>query len=59
VILNDTTARASYACRRNGDTVRRLVDCLTAAVAIRADVELFHADFDALARHTPPRLATG
>jgi len=47
-------------CRRNGDTVRKLVDCLIAAVAIRADVELLHtdADFDALARHTPLRLAT-
>jgi len=47
-------------CRRNGDTIRRLVDCLIAAVAIRAGVELLHADadFDALARHTPLRLAT-
>ena len=46
-------------CRRNGDTVRRLVDCLIAAVAIRADVALLHADadFDALARHTPLRPA--
>ena len=46
-------------CRRNGDTVRKLVDCLIAAVAIRADVELLHADadFEALARHTPLRLA--
>ena len=48
-------------CRRNGDTVRKLVDCLIAAVAIRADVELLHADadFEALARHTPLRLASG
>ena len=47
-------------CRRNGDTIRRLVDCLIAAVAIRAGVELLHADadFEALARHTPLRLAT-
>lgn len=46
-------------CRRNGDTVRKLVDCLIAAVAIRADAELLHADadFEALARHTPLRLA--
>ena len=46
-------------CRRNGDTVRKLVDCLTAAVAIRVDAELLHADadFEALARHTPLRLA--
>jgi predicted nucleic acid-binding protein len=41
-------------CRRRGDTVRKLVDCLIAAHAIRADVPLLHADadFDVLARHT-------
>jgi predicted nucleic acid-binding protein len=41
-------------CRRGGDTVRKLVDCLIAAHAIRADVPLLHADadFDVLARHT-------
>ena len=46
-------------CRRHGDTVRKLVDCLVAAIAIRAEVEVLHAeaDFEALARHTPLRLA--
>ncbi|MEO6628930.1 MAG: PIN domain nuclease [Aquihabitans sp.] len=46
-------------CRRRGDTVRKLIDCLIAAVAIRHDVSLLHADadFDALARHTDLRLA--
>ena len=46
------------ACRRSGDTVRRLIDCLIAAVAIRADMPVLHADtdFDVLARHTPLRL---
>jgi predicted nucleic acid-binding protein len=41
-------------CRRGGETVRRLVDCLIAAHAIRAKVPLLHADadFDVLARHT-------
>lgn len=41
-------------CRRSGETVRKLMDCLIAAQAIRADVPLLHADadFDALARHT-------
>lgn len=41
-------------CRRGGDTVRRLMDCLIAAIAIRADVPVLHADrdFDTLARHT-------
>jgi predicted nucleic acid-binding protein len=45
-------------CRRNGDTVRKLMDCLIAAVAIRVDVEILHADtdFEALARHSPLRL---
>lgn len=50
------TAAALYrTCRRRGATVHRLIDCLIAAVAIRADVAVLHADadFDVLARHTP------
>jgi len=45
-------------CRRSGETVRKLIDCLIAAVAIRADLPVLHADadFDVLARHTPLRL---
>ena len=41
-------------CRNNGETVRRLIDCLIAAVAIRADAALLHndKDFDVLARYT-------
>ena len=41
-------------CRREGETVRKLIDCLIAAIAIRAGVPILHsdADFDALARHT-------
>jgi hypothetical protein len=41
-------------CRRAGETVRRLIDCLIAAHAIRAKVPLLHADsdFDVLARHS-------
>ena len=41
-------------CRREGKTVRRLVDCLIAAVATRADVPVLHCDgdFDVLACHT-------
>jgi predicted nucleic acid-binding protein len=49
-------AAALYrACRREGTTVRRLPDCLIAAVAIRNRVSLMHrdADFDAIARHSP------
>jgi len=45
-------------CRRGGETVRRLIDCLIAAVAIRVDVPVLHADtdFDVLARHTALRV---
>ena len=41
-------------CRRTGETVRKLIDCLIAAQAIRARVPLLHADadFDVLARHS-------
>ena len=41
-------------CRKGGDQVRKLIDCLIAAVAIRADVPVLHRDkdFDSLARHT-------
>lgn len=44
-------------CRRNGETVRRLIDCLIAAVTVRAGASLLHADadFEVLARHTPLR----
>lgn len=46
-------------CRRQGATVRRLFDCLIAAVAVRAQVPVLHADadFDVLARHTPLQVA--
>lgn len=41
-------------CRRSGQTVRKLIDCLIAAQAIRARIPLLHADADfvALARHS-------
>ena len=44
-------------CRRAGETVRKLIDCLIAAVAIRADIPLLHADgdYEVLARHTALR----
>jgi len=46
-------------CRRGGETPRKLSDCLIAAVAIRAEAELLaaDADFEAIGRHTPLRLA--
>ena len=42
-------------CRRNGATVRKMIDCLIASIAIRSGTVLLHvdADFDLLARHTP------
>jgi predicted nucleic acid-binding protein len=45
-------------CRAGGETVRRLIDCLIAAVAVRAGAEILHADtyFTALARHTELRI---
>jgi predicted nucleic acid-binding protein len=40
-------------CRRSGETVRKLIDCLIAATAIRLGAAVLHADsdFDVLARH--------
>lgn len=45
-------------CRSNGDTVRTLVDCLIAAVAIRHNVPILHSDtdFSTIARHSPLRI---
>ena len=45
-------------CRQQGETVRKLVDCLIASVAIRAGAPVLHqdADFDAIARHTGLRI---
>lgn len=45
-------------CRAGGETIRGLVDCLVAAVAIRTDSTLLHADadFDVIARHTDLRI---
>ena len=48
-------------CRREGETVRKLIDCLIGAVAIHADAAVLHSDgdFDILARHTGPKIAEG
>lgn len=41
------TAAALYrTCRRHGETVRKLIDCLIAAHAIREGVAVLHADAD-------------
>ena len=41
-------------CRRGGETVRKLIDCLIAAVALRNDTPILHndRDFDTIARHS-------
>jgi predicted nucleic acid-binding protein len=46
-------------CRRSGETLSRLTDCLIAAVAIRASVPLLQRDrdFEVIARHTGLELA--
>lgn len=45
-------------CRRAGETVRALTDCLVAVVALQADVAILHddRDFAVLARHTELRV---
>lgn len=42
-------------CRRAGETVHKLTDCLIAVVAMRAGAALLHRDqdFDVIARHAP------
>ena len=41
-------------CRRGGETIRRMNDCLVAAIAIRHGVSVLHndRDFEVLERHT-------
>jgi hypothetical protein len=50
----DDAVELYQACRRRGATVTSPNDCLIAAIAIRLDVPVLHADrdFDVLARHT-------
>ena len=57
----DTYERAAdiaRVCRLRGETIRRGLDCLVAAVAIREGVSVLHADrdFDTIARHTELRV---
>jgi predicted nucleic acid-binding protein len=55
---NERAADIARACRLHGETIRRGLDCLVAAVAIREGVTVLHADrdFDAIARHTALRV---
>ena len=53
----ESAAELYRRCRRGGETVRALNDCLIAAVALRAGLDLLAADrdFDVLVRHTELR----
>ena len=53
----DRAAELYRRCRLRGETVRKLIDCLIAAVAIRTGIPVLHndRDFDVLARHTELR----
>ena len=42
----DTAAAVYRSCRSRGKAVRKLIDCLIAAVAMRANVALLHLDVD-------------
>jgi len=50
----DYAAAVYRSCRRRGETIRKLLDCLIAAVAIHSGVPVLHADgdFDVMAQHT-------
>jgi predicted nucleic acid-binding protein len=54
----EAAATLYRSCRHGGETVRKLIDCLIAAVAIKANIPVLHADadFDVLARHTRLRV---
>ncbi|MDQ3823443.1 MAG: PIN domain nuclease [Actinomycetota bacterium] len=54
----EAAAALHRACRRAGENVRKLVDCLIAVPTIDAGATLLHADadFDVLARHTALRV---
>lgn len=55
----EQAAELYRACRAGGETPRKLTDCLIATVAIRNGAALLceDADFAAIARHSPLRLA--
>lgn len=57
----DGAAALYRACRIRGETVRKPIDCLIGAVALKADAELLHADtdFSVLERHTGLRIHQG
>lgn len=54
----DVAAALYRTCRQRGHTMRKLIDCLIAAVAIRAAVPILHrdSDFDVLVQYTALRV---
>lgn len=53
------SAAALYrTCRRRGEPVRKLIDCLIGAIAVREAVAILHADadYEVLSRHTALRI---
>jgi predicted nucleic acid-binding protein len=56
----ETAADLYRQCRRGGETVRTLLDCLVAAVALRTGAAVLHQDrdYDAIARQSPLQLAS-
>ena len=56
----DEAAALYRVCRSEGETVRKLSDCLIASIAIRAGATVLHhdSDFDVLARHAGLRVDT-
>jgi predicted nucleic acid-binding protein len=54
----DTAAAIYRSCRSQGKTVRKLIDCLIAAVAMRTNVALLHMDqeFASIAAATELRI---
>ena len=57
----DAAAALYRTCRQRGHSVRKLIDCLIAAVAIRGNLPVLHrdADFDILAQHTTLQIDVG
>jgi len=55
----ETAADIFHACRRAGSTIRSLIDCVIAAIAIREGAEVLHKDrdYDQIALHAGLRLA--
>lgn len=53
----DDAAALYRRCRREGETVRKLIDCLISSIAIRAGVSILHndSDFNVISRHTELR----